>query len=161
MFSFLKKSPPVTDPVLGELTRSRSFWRGFIDLKGLRVPLVVAGPGGGPEAEAIAVARALPNVFSASQIPLQQALFDHYSPYVEAGPPWPSPEPPPIIPAASDVWGHIRIESVSVTRWSAGFDGAYVAELAISAAWDEEHTLGARFADNQFVELNGSTIPIG
>jgi hypothetical protein len=31
-------------------------------------------------------------------------------------------------------------------------------EIAYRTAWDEEHTVGARFQDWAFVELNGSVI---
>ena len=44
---------------------------------------------------------------------------------------------------------------VSVTP----LDGVLTVELGYSAAWDEEHTLGARFQANRFVELSGSVLP--
>ena len=37
--------------------------------------------------------------------------------------------------------------------------GVMTTELGYLTAWDEEHTLGARFVDGSFVELNGSVLP--
>jgi hypothetical protein len=76
------------------------------------------------------------------------ALFEHYEPYSdEAGD----------IPKLTDpdqVWKHVslvhvRIEPLSRTE---------TVEIAYRTAWDEEHTLGARFQDWALVELNGSVI---
>jgi len=37
--------------------------------------------------------------------------------------------------------------------------GPLITELGMSVAWDEEHIVGARFDDQKFIELCGSTIP--
>lgn len=38
-------------------------------------------------------------------------------------------------------------------------DGSLTTELGYTTAWDEEHTLGARFAGGTFIELCGSVLP--
>jgi hypothetical protein len=155
------RTHPVTDPVLGELVRSRFYWRGSIVLGGREFPLVLGGSRSGPAAEATGIAHALPGMWSAARELLQRAIFDHYLPYAEAGPPWLSSEPPPVISAPDGVWEYVQIQSISVTRWNAYFNRAFVAEIALSVHWDEEHTLGARFINGQFTELNGSIVPVG
>ena len=36
--------------------------------------------------------------------------------------------------------------------------GDLTLELGLRTAWDEEHTLGARFREGRLVELNGSVL---
>jgi hypothetical protein len=87
-----------------------------------------------------------------------QALVEHCAPYQEAvaaGELEPPSPPLPVIARATDVWRFVTLQSASVTP----IDGKLVAEVALSAAWDEEHTLGARFDGARFVELNGSILP--
>jgi hypothetical protein len=86
------------------------------------------------------------------------ALFEHHAPYqkaVAAGELEPPSPPLPAIACPSDVWRFVTLQSASVTP----IDGKLVSEVALSAIWDEEHTLGARFEDARFVELNGSILP--
>ncbi|WP_295506892.1 hypothetical protein [Accumulibacter sp.] len=38
-------------------------------------------------------------------------------------------------------------------------DDALTTELGYMTSWDEEHTLGARFQGDRFIELCGSVLP--
>src|SRR5262245_33842779 len=68
----------------------------------------------------------------------------------------PSPsEALPRIAAPGDVWSHVSLVFVSVTPLS----GLLTTELGYTTAWDEEHTLGARFQSGKFIELCGSVLP--
>ena len=71
---------------------------------------------------------------------------------VEADPP---SRPLPDITQPVDVWQFVQLRSASVT-W---LGRKLVSEVALAAAWDEEHTLGARFEGALFIELNGSILP--
>jgi hypothetical protein len=155
----LFKSPPYLDPQLGELTRSRGQWRGTLALEGgARVPLALAGSRSEPDAQAVAAARDVPKRLAEWRASIEAALFEHYEPYAEANAA-DEPESPgqamPGIPAANQVWPHVSLVFVSVTP----LDGVLTVELGYAAAWDEEHTLGARFQANRFVELCGSVLP--
>lgn len=155
----LFKSPPYLDPQLGELTRSRGHWRGTLALEGgARVPLALAGSRSEPDAQAVAAARDVPKRLAEWRASIEAALFEHYEPYAEANAA-DDPESPgqamPGIPAANQVWPHVSLVFVSVTP----LDGVLTVELGYAAAWDEEHTLGARFQANRFVELCGSVLP--
>jgi hypothetical protein len=60
----------------------------------------------------------------------------------------------PYILDEQSVWGfvspaHVRVEPLG---------NLITVEIAFSVAWDEEHTVGARFQGWTFVELNGSVI---
>jgi hypothetical protein len=155
----LFKSPPLIDPQLGELTRSRGHWRGTLELEGgASVPLALAGSRSEPDAQAVAAARDVPKRLAEWRATIEAALFDHYEPYAEtneAGEPQPTDDGVPRLSAASQVWPHVALVFVSVTP----LDGVLTVELGYSAAWDEEHTLGARFQANRFVELSGSVLP--
>jgi len=39
---------------------------------------------------------------------------------------------------------------------AAPIGGVMMTELGYDTAWDTEHTVGARFAGSEFIELNGS-----
>jgi len=85
-------------------------------------------------------------------------LFEHYEPYAEAvtAGELPSPgEALPRIAAPGDVWSHASLVFVSVTS----LRGLLTTELGYITAWDDEHTLGARFQSGKFVELCGSVLP--
>jgi hypothetical protein len=158
MFS-LFKSPSFRDPLLGEFARSRGHWRGSLALEGIAsVPLVLSGTRTQPDAKAIATARTLANAFTSWRPTIESALFEHYGPYAEAlaaGELPPPSDPLPSIKAPSEVWPHVSLVFVSVTP----LEGVLTSEFGYTTAWDEEHTLGARFEDGKFLELCGSVLP--
>jgi hypothetical protein len=49
----------------------------------------------------------------------------------------------------------VSLVFVSVTPLS----GLLTTELGYTTAWDDEHTLGARFQSGRFIELCGSVLP--
>jgi hypothetical protein len=156
MFGFLRP-PPLNDPELGSIERSRGRWRGRLALDGKSIPLALVGARSGPRADALALAKALPAAWSRNLEAVAQALVDHCAPYqvaVAAGEIEPPSPPLPAIARPSDVWRFVTLQSASVTP----IDGKLVSEVALSATWDEEHTLGARFEGARFVELNGSIL---
>lgn len=84
-------------------------------------------------------------------------MYEHYSPYAEAaaaGESEPLQNGLPRIDTASGVWPHADTEFVQVTP----LDGELTVEIGYRVAWDEEHTLGARFREGQFLELCGSVL---
>lgn len=152
MFNFFR-SDPFDDPDLGELRRRRGRWRGTLLLGDERVPLALSGPRAAPDPGAIAVARALRADFAAARPALERALFEHYAPYAEAAAEG-GPADVPRIEGPPGVWPHAVAEFVHV----APIDGTLTAEVGYRVAWDEEHTLGARFREGRFVELSGSVL---
>jgi hypothetical protein len=60
----------------------------------------------------------------------------------------------PAIDRPPSVWTHTSVEFVQVTPR----DRQLTVETGYRVAWDEEHTLGARFRDGQLVELCGSVL---
>jgi Domain of unknown function (DUF6985) len=153
------KSPPFHDPKLGELVRSRGLWRGklTVEANGSGSPLALSGTRTEPDAQALVAAREVAQAFASWRAAIEQALFDHYGPYAEAvtaGEPSPSGTMPSIA-APVDVWPHVSLLFISVMPLS----GVLTTELGYSTAWDEEHTLGARFQSGQFIELCGSVLP--
>ena len=157
MFEFLKPAAFV-DPQLGELRRSRGAWRGTLKLDTeAPVPLVLRGSRAAPDAEALRIARSLPAEYASWRPAIERELFDHYSPYAQAvaagelDPP--SPGLPPIDGPPS-VWPHTTVEFVQVGP----LDGVLTVEIGYRVAWDEEHTLGARFRDGRLLELCGSVL---
>lgn len=157
----LFKSKRFPDPELGELVRSRGHWRGSIELgAGAReaLPLALTGPRAEPDPQALTVAKQLPTLMASWRARIEEALFEHYGPYApepdaEAAPD--SEQGIPMISEPSQVWPHVSLEYVSITPMS----GALTVELGYTSAWDEEHTLGARFRSGVFVELCGSVLP--
>jgi len=152
------RSPAINDPELGSIERSRGRWRGRLALGGKSLPLALAGARNAPRADALALAKALPAAWARNLEAVAQALVEHYAPYQEAvaaGELEPPSPPLPAIARPSDVWRFVTLQSASVTP----NDGKLVSEVALSAAWDEEHTLGARFEGARFAELNGSILP--
>jgi hypothetical protein len=145
------------DDQLGELRRSRGAWRGTVALDGAAVPLIVSGPRGEPDPDALRLARSVPEQMPAWRPAIERALFEHYAPYAEAiaaGEAGPPEEGLPTIREASSVWPHARIEFVQV----APLAGRLTVEIGLRVAWDEEHTLGARLSGGQLLELNGSVL---
>ena len=58
----------------------------------------------------------------------------------------------PRLAGPDEVWPHVRPVRVLIERMG----GRETVEIAYRVAWDEEHTLGARFQDWSLVEVNGS-----
>jgi hypothetical protein len=142
------------DEQLGEFRRRGRLWFGNLTLPTCgEFRLVLTGNHQAPDTIVIGIARELPNRFSSLKPDIENGLFEHYTPYkdaIDAGLETRSPCPNVANPAA--VWqyatpAHILIEP----------PGNIVdVEIAFRVAWDVEHTLGARFRDWHFVELNGS-----
>ncbi len=157
MLSFFK-SPVFRDSQLGEFVRSRGHWRGKLELGGSTVLFVLAGGRSEPDAQALQLARTVSPHFPAWRPIIAEALFEHYQPYAEALAAGEAPEPSTTLPrigAPSEVWPHAVLVFVSV----APIDRALVVEFGFTTAWDEEHTLGARFQGGKLLELNGSVLP--
>ncbi|MFN8633996.1 MAG: hypothetical protein U0893_09090 [Chloroflexota bacterium] len=162
------------DPALGALARRWGRWHGQIVLGGddrdgggtpstagqqavlPTVPLVLAGGRSAPDPALLQLARDLHERYAALLPALERAFFEHYQPYAEAV--LAGEEPPsdhlPTLTAPTQVWPHVTPVRVllDVQR------GAPTVEIAYRVAWDEEHTLGARFQNWQLVELNGSVL---
>ena len=130
------------DAALGAFRRKRGKWRGNIAIDGDDIPLVIDGTRNEPDARALEIARTLPARFAAWRPAIERALFEHHEPYAD--------ESPFSFAQPSDVWPHTNIQYIHV--------GAATIDIGLSAAWDEEHTLGARFAGDELVELNGSVL---
>ena len=154
----LFKSPRFSDPQLGMLERSRGLWRGSVALHpGVIVPFALAGTRTEPDQAALRAASDLIARFPSSRTFIEKALFEHYEPYAQAlatGELEVTGEPLPKLADPSEVWPHVSPVFVSVTPLS----GVLTTELGIAVAWDEEHTLGARFQAGKFVELCGSVL---
>ena len=156
MFGFFK-SEAFTDPTLGALERSRGLWRGSMVLGDGVVPLMTSGSRSAPDSNALAIARSLPANVETWRPIIERELFEHYSSYAESVAAGEDEAPEsglPTIHAASDVWPHVTTEYVSVTP----LDGELTVEIAYRVAWDEEHTLGARFRGGKLLELCGSVL---
>jgi hypothetical protein len=107
----LFKSSPLHNPELGELVRSRGFWRGLLTIEaGVSSPLTLSGTRTEPHAQALAAAREVAQAFGSWRAVIEQASFEHYGPYAEAvtAGELPSPgEALPRIAAPGDVWSHV------------------------------------------------------
>src|SRR5438105_6064108 len=149
----LLQSPTVTDPILGTLARSRRYWRCHVALGAHRdVPLLIAGGRQGPDDTALALARELPARYPTLQGVIGTALFEHYEPYREAIDAGEIDEQTVRLANGADVWPHVTPVHVVV----ASLDDRLTIEIGYETAWDVEHTLGARVAGWQLIELNGS-----
>ncbi len=152
----LFESTPFRDPKLGELIRWRGFWRGSIQLESGPAPLVLAGTRTEPDPIALAVANEVQARLAGWRATIEAAMFEHYEPYAEAlaageevaGEGFPS------ISAPAGVWPHVSLQYIAVLPLS----GHLTTELGYTTRWDEEHTLGARFKGDAFVELCGSVL---
>jgi len=158
MFGLFRPSK-VIDPTLGELVRSRGYWRGTVSIGPYsNVTLAVAGGRAAPESAALAAAREVPTQFSAWRADIALAVHEHYKPYAEAIAAGELPSPGawfPILALPSEVWPHLFLTFVCVGPLS----GSLTVELGMNVEWDEEHILGARFQAGKFAELCGSTVP--
>lgn len=147
-----------SDLQLGELRRVGGVWRGTIDLGEVRAPLALPGPRSAPAPQALEIARAIPSSYPDWRRLIAAAMFEHYAPYaeaVDAGELEPTGERLPRIFHADQVWPHTSVEFVAVIT----LDGELCVEIGYRAAWDEEHTLGARLRSGRLIELNGSVLP--
>jgi hypothetical protein len=154
----LFKSASYSDPMLGELSRSRGLWRGMLQLESGPALLALAGTRVAPDPAAIALACEAKGQLSIWRSAIETALFEHYEACAEAVAAGEFPEASETFPNISGppgVWPHASLEFVSVLP----LDGTLTTELGFTTAWDEEHTLGARFVDGAFVELCGSVLP--
>jgi hypothetical protein len=127
MLGFLR-SPAISDPELGSIERSRGRWRGKLALGGKSIPLALVGARSAPDADALALAKALPAAWSRNLEAVAQALVEHYAPYQEAvaaGELEPPSPPLPAIARASDVWRFVCYAD----RWQARLRGRAVCRL--------------------------------
>jgi hypothetical protein len=148
------KSTPYHDAALGTLNHGGGRWNGWLTLPDAGiVPLLLSGGRAGPDASSLVLARALPEQYSTLRDEIQRHLFEHYEPYkqaLEAGEL--DAHSFPAIHEPRDVWPHTNLERVLIEP----LDGVPTVEVAYRVAWDEEHTLGARFRNWRVVELCGS-----
>lgn len=149
-------SPHFDDVVIGRLKRSGGVWRGTLKVGDTPdVPVNLFGSGREPDAAALAAARQVSAMFGGWRPPIQQALFDHYTPYGEAIAAEDRSAQWTLLPALQkpeQVWNHVTLQSVAVVKMG----GIVTTELVYAAAWDDDHTLGARFQAGSLVELCGS-----
>lgn len=149
----LFKSAPVSDSQLGELRRAGGLWRGSITIgASAAVPLAIAGGRREPDTQAVQIARQVATRFAGWRPIIEQALFEHYQPHGES---LPDDHAAARLAAASDVWPQVVLIYVAVTP----LDDTLGTELGYTTTWDDEHTLGARFRGEQFIELCGSVLP--
>lgn len=149
-------TPTFDDAVLGRIERTRGLWRCSLSLSGLKaVPLGMTGSNREPDAAALQEARGIAPLFAGLKPDIQRALFEHYEPYADAASDEDSVGDTMAIPSIStpeQVWAHVSLQSVEIIKLS----GVITTEFVYSAAWDEDHMLGARFQGGRFVELCGS-----
>ncbi|MBY0491591.1 MAG: hypothetical protein K2R93_17265 [Gemmatimonadaceae bacterium] len=136
------------DPTLGGFERKGGTWQGVISLEGFGpVPLTVPGDRKRPDPASLALApQAAVDVFAVRDA-LATALYEHWEPYFEA-----EVDEAPRLETRHEVWPHVRIERLVVDAAHAEFP----VELRLTVPWDPEHTLGARIAHGELIELNGS-----
>ena len=142
------------DEKLGELRRSGRYWKGSLVLAPCGTfRLAIAGSRIAPDSISLRLAKELSDRFKSLLPKIQAGIFEHYEPYKEAvdtgqdtGSPCPS------VASAEAVWPHVTPAHVLVEPMR----GVPTVEIGFKVAWDIEHTVGARFQDWQFVELNGS-----
>jgi hypothetical protein len=149
--------PPFSDDRLGELRRARGKWRGSVRLGDRQVPLAISGSRTAPDPAALDTARSITDRFEAWRQAIGEAMFEHYAPYadsVAAGEESAPARGLPAIAGASGVWPHLTPEFVQVGP----LDGELTIEIGYRAAWDEEHTLGARIRQGRFAGLCGSVL---
>lgn len=155
----LFSTPAFIDPQFGEMKRIRGMWRAHVPmLEEPAIELIVAGPRGAPDPEALALARTVPALFERCKHMLAEQLFNHYLPYAEAiaqGELAAPPEPLPATSGQNEVWPFVRLQYVAVAPCPRELS----VELGYEVAWDEEHVLGAFFKNGEFDWLSGSSGP--
>jgi hypothetical protein len=154
MLGFLK-SDPYTDSDLGTFLRSGGKWRGKVTLPGLgERPVALSGNRKQPDRESVHLARQFPSQYESLLPDIQQALFEHYEPYLQAHEDgeFKNGEAFPRLKNDAALWDHVRLLGISIAPdW-----GGTITEIAYETDWDEEHTVGARIRDGKLIELNGS-----
>jgi hypothetical protein len=121
-----------------------------------REPLEATTDSKAPDESALSAARSFSTAFAALRPQIETAPFEHYQLYAEAVASGDLPPPAEGIvqvQAPGDVWRHVVSKFVAIEPMS----GPLVTELGV--AWNDEHILGARFDQNRFIELCGSTVP--
>jgi hypothetical protein len=113
------------------------------------VALHLPGTRGGPDAEALRVADQVQVWWQGVRDAVAKELYGHYTAGCDAG----VPEVQGLLDADA-VWPHVAISSVQVAPYQSKAE----IQVALHAAWDEEHTLGALVRDEQLIELNGSIL---
>lgn len=114
----LFKSKPFSDPQLGDFRHSRGYWRGSITFGEGSSPLVITGDKSEPDLQTMREAHGLSSQFPAWKQDIENALFEHYTPYAEALAAGELPPPSESIPkleAPGQVWPHVTLTFVSVT----------------------------------------------
>ena len=135
-------------PGLGTMERRRGVWLGTIALSGsASVPLEVAGPRDRVPEPRLQLARELMIRYDALRPSIQEGLYEHYKPYLEA-----DDDTAPRIRSSSEIWDYVAIAHVRIEP----FAGVETVEIGFETTWDVEHTPAARFQDWQLVEFNGS-----
>ena len=146
----------IEHPQIGTLKWRRGRWEGSLPLPELgTVRILIGGSKKGllPEAEADTLR--LAGVVLTWKAQIAQALFDHAEPYIAASDAEPHLGQNTInIQDAAAAWDKASLQAVVVEP----MDGVMTTELCFTTAWDEEHTLGARFQRGQWLELCGSTL---
>ena len=105
-----------------------------------------------PDPIFIGLARELPKRFNSLVPKIQTGLFEHYAPYKEAVDAGEETGPCPNVSSQEAVWPHVTPAHILVEP----LGGIPTVEIAFRVEWDNEHTVGARFQDWHFIELNGS-----
>lgn len=134
---------------LGPMERRHGVWLGSIPLGGSgSVPLELAGPREGVPEARLQLARDLIVRYGALRPAIQEALYEHYQPYLEAS----DDDTVPAIDSAPAIWDYVAIAHVRIEP----LDGVETVEIGFDTTWDVEHTPAARFQVWQLVEFNGS-----
>ncbi len=154
----LFKTDDYQHATLGTFKWVRGCWRGEVSLpdQGV-VPLIVGGTRKGPDHEALKHAVNLGRDLKVVEPQLKQAMYEHYQPYAEAvrdGELVVEAGTFPQVRNGADALGLAEVEAVLVVE----LDRTLATEVCYRVPWDEEHTLGARFRGQQWVELCGSTL---
>jgi len=106
-----------------------------------------------PDLIALGLAKELPNRFKSLMPSIQTGLFEPYATYreaIDAGEE--TGRPAPSIASPDAVWPNVTPAHILVEP----LESIPTVEIAFKVAWDEEHTVGTRFQNWQFIELNGS-----
>jgi hypothetical protein len=148
IFDSLRPAPQ-SHPEFGPLEYARGHWHGTVALDDARIALHLPGSRSGPDPDGLEIAKLAPRWWAAVKSAVVSELFDHYSAGREGG-----LDELPGMAAATDVWTHVAISSVQVKPYRSIDE----LQVALRAAWDEEHTLGALIRGGTLVELNGSIL---
>jgi hypothetical protein len=129
------KSGPYHDVRLGTLERSWIYWECDYALPPLGTfKLKLRGVRKSPDASSLALACELPARLPSLLSQIEAKLFEHYGYGVPASIHMDKPE---------GVWPYVAPSHVLIEP----LDGVPTIEIALSVAWDEEHTLGARIQE--------------